>query len=520
MMTDGAPCFYHANDLDTALCALETRVIGCYLSGENIEPRPPAPDAWKVNGFTRALMKAMGSVTPLSRAASAARFKGPRRVAYVEALDNLERFGLVKKHMILSCFLKAEVVQKLTAHPRLIRARSPEANIAFGRVIFPATPALKDAMNTWFREKYGFKAPIILSGADRDVLAAWAYDGITSVNDYVIVRVDGARFDRHVRIDALRWSHMIYRVAARKCPDVLKFFAWRLREDRNEVRVPEALITFVIDVIRASGDDDTWLGNTLIACRIIDWICDALKKAGCQSMYAADTSDDIGFAVPKPYVDLLQQLIVDAGVRFGFSFKTEVVSRDYRRFTWMQSFLVHDGRRARYVRDVRRTLSRAFVTDQKLDDVALREAWFSAVGIGGLVECGDVPILRKLYLAFLRAGRGATPAALRVWQSDYSSTEVRDVIMAERVLDGVGASQRCGTPDALTREKRLQKFSSLVSPPTFEMELAICELHGWTLDQVQAIEEHLDALDLSGDFDVLDRGVYDLGTAFYGARFI
>jgi hypothetical protein len=215
-------------------------------------------------------------------------------------------------------------------------------------------------------------------------------------------------------------------------------------------------------------------------------------------MYVADTSDDMGLVVPRRYLNDLKEVIGLAATHFGFSFEVEQVSDDYRRFYWMQSFLLHDaGVKTRYIRDIRRTLSRAFVTDKPIHLQAVRLAWFSAVGIGGLVECGDVPILRAVYRMFLVWGQGYLPMALETWDSE-NGQQVNALIAELRLADK--KDSRCQRE---RRNERLQRFLAYYRQPSSDLLLAVVELQGFASAEIAALENYY--LNLA-----LDEGVTEL----------
>lgn len=483
--------FFFDNDLHNIRVCIETRILGCYLHGKPVELEPQPPEAWCMNEFSRYLAGRLRCVTPLSLAASAAEFTGPRRAVYQAALEEVTLHGFQQKHMKLRCFLKAEAYEKATADPRGIRPRHPCANIVFGQVIFPATPVLKKALNDWFRKKYGFASPIALSGMSRGEIATHLAEGIASVPDAVLVRLDGARFDRHVRRPSIRWTHNIYR--AMRCPtDALRFMAFRERNEVNIFLAADGMVRFGSEPTRCSGDDDTWLGNTLIACRIIDWWCKKLVAAGCRTLYAADSSDDMLLVVPRRFVQTVVQLVEVGAAKFGFSFEVELVSSQMSEMRWAQSVVIHDGSNYRLVRDIPRTLRRAFVTDRPIHEIAEREAWFSAVAIGGLIEYGDIPLLRALFRRLLELSNGAAPALLRSEEYRGVSGEALQALARER------SRQPNGPPSQTARKERLARFLTYYREPTEETWEAVTATYGWGRRHMLEVEAELAKITIDG----------------------
>ncbi len=158
------PCsFFFNTNLHNLLSSLETRLFNVYDGERRLPPLDPHPRAWQCDQFTKFLMARASRVTPLSREASCSRFKGPRRAAYQKALEKINCRGFRRSDMVVKCFLKAEPYDKLSTTDRIIRGRSPEANIVFGQIMYPLFPVLKTAIDDYFRQEYGFTGPICVT---------------------------------------------------------------------------------------------------------------------------------------------------------------------------------------------------------------------------------------------------------------------------------------------------------------------------------------------------------------------
>lgn len=396
--------------------------------------------------------------------------------------------------MVLKGFLKAEVYEKLNADPRGIRPRDPIANIVFGTVIFPLTPVLKKAINGWFKRSYGIDTPIVLSGASRDWIAEQIMSGWRSVPDAVAFRLDGVRFDRHVRRPAIKWTHKVYHAVRGVHRDVLRFMSARERRERNVFSCLDGRVSFETEPTRTSGDDDTWLGNTLIACRMLDWMCGKLVESGCRKMYVADTSDDLMLVVPSSFASVARQIVEASAREFGFSFEVEVETRRIEDVRWSQSFVVSDGSVCRLIRDIPRTLKRAFVTDQPINDPVVRDSWLCAVGIGGLCDFGDVPVLRALFRRFLELSKGALPMALRSWDGE-SGTQVHRMVSAELSLNN-------RRPKVTQMKERLQRFLKMYREPSEEMWTSVTLTYGCSRHHLETVEAELLVLEVDGLLEV------------------
>lgn len=478
------PVFYFKGDIQDAQNAVAARILGVYTKGEFLPPIFPTRQAWKVNDLARFLMRHLSTAAPLSLDEVCLRFTGAKRVAYQEAAADIT--PLSPEDLVLRNFLKIEAYEKLETYPRIIRERNKKATAHFGTVIYAIQGFCKKLLDRWFKEQFGVKSKVVLSGMGRDELAAHAYAGIMSVPNFVIIRLDGVRFDFHVSKESIVWTQKIYSVV-RCSSEARNYMKWRLTSHKNYMRARDGRFKYEAPISRASGDPDTWLGNTLIACNILNKFCRDLRNAGCHHMYVADTSDDIGLAVPQEWATLAMDLIVRAGTHFGFRLEPEVVSRDYRRFSWMQSFLLYDAAKgkARYIRDIPRAMQRIFCTHKPVHNTKYYFGWCSAVGICTLFDFGDVPLLRAAGLWLLKRGRGHTPVALDRW--DVDGVTIPEVLVQEIAADAKLKPHEM----AEARARRLLKFEKLFAEPSIDMYVAVAHLYGWTREFLDLVESEL-----------------------------
>lgn len=497
-----SPVYYFNNDVHTFIYALRTRVLGCFIDGHfagHLDRNPVRYNAFAIGKFGRKLFAAASLAVPLSLEQSCARFTGARSRVYRKALEEFNHKGVAgvdypgKLDFALSDFVKDEPQMKPDANPRMIRGRSPIMNIIFGTIIFAITPIVKDTINRHFIREYDFPSPILVCGENRDALAAHlghAAETIQSRCNEPIsyVRIDGKRYDFHVSASAIDFTQKVYSKVNTPLKRILDaFYRYRLGPELNRGRTVDALITFRTKPQRDSGDDDTFLGNCIIACKMIDEMCSLLRVQGCRYMYASDNSDDIGFMLPTRYVSTLRHIISDVAMRHGFRFEVEVVSQDYRRYSWMQSHLIYDSGRYRLIRILRRALRRDFMSSKPLRDEQYYYSWLAAVGLGGVITFGDVPILGRMYWCMFRCSRGAKPISLEddYWWGVEAYSEIKQYAISIQ-RSRVAAFER-----QLTRVQ-----TNFLREPSINLRCAIAELENLNHDDQIAWENHFDRLSL------------------------
>lgn len=499
-----APVFYFNNDHQAVLLSLRTRVLGCYINGQPVARLPVHPRAYRVDSFTRRMFAAASLVTPLSLEASCARFKGPRQAVYSVRLKQLQQMGLggvdypCGRTFTLRNFLKVEAYNKPTAHPRMIRSYDEGINIIFGTICFPLATVLKENINDYVSENFNFPSPMVLSGGSRDLQASHiinAYNSLTARTHepIVIVVLDGNRYDYHVGVEALRWTHKIYLAAPSDWTHQLQaYFKARERPEKNIVRCNDALVMYKSDPQRSSGSDDTWLGNTLIACKLIVEVVDVLYKEGCVVIQAFDNSDDVRFMLPQSWLARFQQVFLNVATNYGFRFEVEKVTTNIREFLWMQSHVLYDGKKYRLIRDVRRAMTRDFCTPKRLIDEEYYYGWLAAVGLGGLITFGDCPILGAMYDCMWRHSRGYQPAQDVMTEYWWGTDAIKEIGEYGLMLSRLPAKQRLEQFSKKYEETRL-----LRPTPSLTLRAEVFEADGFLPAEQVWWEGYFDQLDLT-----------------------
>lgn len=498
-----SPVYFFNNDHQAALLSLRTRVLGCYINGVPVPNIVVAPQAYRVDSFTRFLFSSASLVTPLSLEQSCSRFKGPRRRVYQKKLGELQAMGLggsdypCGRTFVLQNHIKNEPYAKSTAHPRMIRAYDPAVNIVFGTISYGLTAVLKDAINSYVSDKFDFPAPILLSGTNRDVQARTimrSYEALCARTNepIVIIQLDGNRYDYHVGREAMEWTHKIYQCAPSDYKNQLRdYFRSRERKEKNVIRTNDALITYFSKPQRASGSNDTWLGNTLIACKMIVAVCDLLWRNGCRVMQSFDNSDDIRFLLPKSFLQMFSDAFTRIALEHGFRFEVEAVTEDPRRFLWMQSHLYYDGQKFQLVRDIRRAMTRDMCSARNFADKDYYYGWLAAVGYGGLITFGNVPILSAMYDCMWRNSRGYVPLVDAFNEYSWGYEANRELEDYGLMLKRVPTKQRetvFSTKFAESRKYRLD--------PPLHLRSAVWEVEDFVIGEQLYWERHFDQLDL------------------------
>jgi len=496
--------FFFNDDVETGLLAINNRVLGCAIGGVQVAPLVPDRDAWKINDFGKHLMRRMSSVFAMSPRDVPLGFNGPKRLAYEQAAEKYLSDGFRLKAMLLKNMVKNEVVQMKASglpDPRAIRYRSDlRANIVAGMVMIPATKPLKSAIDKWFCQQYGNPSRFVVTAADRETQAAWLYEGFNSVPNAVVMRFDGVRYDRHFGQGPISFTQSIYKCV--KQPDPADraafslFCASRCRDERNLMVCRDGRIRYDSPPQRCSGDMDTWLGNEIGSAKMVDEIARRLAQEGLPRGhgYYCATSDDMAIVVPRCYVERAKELAEHVFRRHGFRTEVEVVSSDYRRFFWMQSFLYYDdSSRTRHgprlIRLVRRAMTRDLISAKNFSDQSYYEGWLTSVGIAGLICFGDVPILGAMYAAILRGGNGRAPV-----------TDHDKYWWGYEALAGLELGRLIPNPGSrngmFIRKEKMDEFFANRAEPTTALRQAVYEVEGLSHHEQLGFEAYFDGLQL------------------------
>ncbi|UIN24849.1 RNA dependent RNA polymerase [Wheat umbra-like virus] len=186
----------------------------------------------------------------------------PRRRKLLQtAVESLKTKPLQLADSHVNTFIKAEKFcwsAKPDADPRLIQPRGNRFLVSHGRYIKAIEPMVYKALGRLTG------LPMVAKGFNARETAEILRKKWDRFRDPVCISLDASRFDQHVSVDMLKFTHRIYRRFNRD-PEFKMMCDWQLH-NTGFASCPEGSFKYKIAGRRMSGDMDTSLGNCVIMC--------------------------------------------------------------------------------------------------------------------------------------------------------------------------------------------------------------------------------------------------------------
>lgn len=183
------------------------------------------------------------------------------RVRYERARQSLLADGLcTRSDAVVSAFVKGEKLANYKVHkPRVIMARDPRYNLELASFLKPIEHELYGALRGWGRRFYSHTR-LIGKGLGPDERAELIRRKMSSVPGLVACEIDGKSFESHFYRAMLRLEHLFYQ-GLQGDPRLRLLLRWQLAfRGRGEG------VEYRAAGVRASGDFNTGMGNTLAMC--------------------------------------------------------------------------------------------------------------------------------------------------------------------------------------------------------------------------------------------------------------
>lgn len=405
----GLPCETRfvacANTIENLRCAILERVM--FHKVGDVFARPPQPNDAEVltllKGFKRAFKMKGRKCTPDERHKYVnATYRGRRLKIYLNALANLDRGGVSKKHANIKGFMKFEKQMLMLAKrlvPRMIQPASPEYNIELGCYVHKAEHIVYRTIDKIFG------APSVMKGLNafeqgRLFSEAWA-----TYSDPCALLIDASRCDQHIRRALLKFEHGVYLWMFDNCPILRMLLRWQLCNN-GFVRVEDILIKYRIFGGRCSGHMNTAVGNVLVVCAVVHAFLESegvLKK-----VRVFDAGDDCCLMGEKPVMQRLSLSLSAFFDKFGLVMKVEPLVTVLEQISFCQTNPVYDGVKWRMVRDPRVTFTKDATILYKHHLLHLTD-YTQCIGDCGLALTGGIPLCQDYYKCMGgRSGVGAS----------------------------------------------------------------------------------------------------------------
>lgn len=315
-------------------------------------------------------------------------YVGSQRTRYSKAAESLAIEPLSKRDSKVATFVKCEKINfsaKTDPAPRVIQPRDPRFNAAIGCFIKPLEKIVYKNLSKLY------KFPCVAKGFDvfqtGDILnSKW-----TMFHNPCAISLDASRFDQHCSVDALKWTHDVYRKYSNNA-EFSKLLDMML-VNRGHGLCKDGFVKYEVEGRRMSGDMDTALGNCLLMVAMVYSMC---KKLGVRHE-VMDNGDDIVIICDRTDEIKVRDEVNSWFTKLGFKMKVEETVYTLEHIEFCQMHPVFDGSRWRMVRNLS-SLCKDLVCTTNQEQAAL---WLQAIGNGGLSLTAGLPVLQEFY-SFLR----------------------------------------------------------------------------------------------------------------------
>lgn len=360
------------------------------------EPPRPVSFADDMRGAFVKLVRACPVLPCLTRDEFVSSYVGDRRrwVRYEQARVSLEHHPLELKDSMLDTFVKCEKInfsKKTDPAPRVIQPRRPRFGLEFGRYMKPLEHVLYKHMG---QRLYGH--PCVAKGFNASSTAKILREKWEMFDRPVAVSMDASRFDQHVSVDALQWTHAVYRRFFPGDPVLPRILSMMI-ENKGVASAKDAAFKYSVVGRRMSGDMDTALGNCLLMTCMTWSYC---QRLGIRHQ-VFDNGDDIVVVFEQERLAEFQAGVVDHYKRLGFTMVVEAPVYEFEQIDFCQTHPVFDGQDWVMCRDVT-SISKDLVCTIGTSDI---RPWLGAVGACGLSLTSGLPIYQSFYLWCVRSGR-------------------------------------------------------------------------------------------------------------------
>nr|AXT18258.1 RNA-dependent RNA polymerase [Opium poppy mosaic virus] len=377
----------HNNSLNNLIRGVNERVF--YTDHKRTVPVKPLPTGF--DEIDISMLKTF-KVSPWTMEQVVESYKGSQKTRYQNALESLRIQPLTRADARVKTFVKAEKINftaKPDPAPRVIQPRDPRFNLCFAKYTKPLEPMLYKQLGKLY------KYPCIAKGFNAvetgEIIAKkWAM-----FKDPVCVGLDASRFDQHVSVEALRFTHKVYKRFVRG-HEVNKLLSW-MYTNHALGSAKDGYVKYEITGCRMSGDMDTALGNCTLMVLMTHHLCKSLDI----EHELMNNGDDCIIIMDQAKLPLLQQNVAKFYERLGFKMKVEEPVFQLERVDFCQTRPVYDGRKWRMVRHIS-SISKDCCTVINWEQLA---PWWCAIGTCGLAVAAGIPI-HNSFLKWLKRSGG------------------------------------------------------------------------------------------------------------------
>jgi len=396
----GAKFGVHNNSVQNLKRGLNERVF--YRDAKHTECVLPIENAFsKMAPFDSALKSFRVQAWTMEQVVES--YSGRQRTRYQQALDSLRQKPFSRDDAIVATFLKAEKINfsvKVDPAPRVIQPRDPRFNLLFAQYIKPAEHLIYKALGKLY------KYPCVAKGFNAAQTGDIIHRKWSLFKTPVAISLDASRFDQHVSVDALKYTHSVYRKFIKG--DDLERCLNLMYVNKGRASCKDGFLTYKKRGSRMSGDMDTALGNCVLMVAMTYSLCNTL---GIRHE-VMDNGDDITVFMEDVDRSRFLNAVPSWYSSLGFDMKVEGVVNVLEEVEFCQTKPVHRGDQYVMVR-LLTSLNKDLTTLVSPETVG---AWFRAIGECGLALTDGMPLYGAYYKWMCRMGDSSNMRLHPLWR--------------------------------------------------------------------------------------------------------
>nr|UVK78466.1 MAG: RNA-dependent RNA polymerase [Picris umbravirus 1] len=317
-------------------------------------------------------------------------YTGRHRTRYQQAMESIYANPLTKRDARVATFIKAEKVNftvKPDPAPRVIQPRDPRFNISIAKFIKPLEPLLYKQLGKLYRY------PCVAKGFNALQTGEIIAKKWSLFRRPVCVGLDASRFDQHVSVEALRFTHSVYRRFIKN--EEFHRLLDMMYVNRGIGTAKDGIVLYRVHGNRMSGDMDTALGNCVLMVLMTRQLCVNLNIPH----ELMDNGDDCVVIFEEEHLERFNGAVRGYFADLGFTMKVEPPVRTLEKLEFCQTQPVFDGSQWRMVRQVT-SIAKDLNSVIQWEQLPL---WWRAIGECGLALTGGIPVFDAFYKWLLRA---------------------------------------------------------------------------------------------------------------------
>lgn len=321
------------------------------------------------------------------------------RVRYEQAHSSLLSEGLcLRRDAKVKAFVKGDKLANYKVHkPRVIMGRSPRYNLELASYLKPIEHVLYPALRGW-DSSFLSRTRLIGKGLNAKQRASLIRRKMSSSPDLVCFEIDGVSFESHFCEEVLRLEHSVYSLLLRD-PRLAELLGWQVEfVGRGEG------VRYKVKGVRASGDFNTGLGNSLVMCCLV---LASAKKLKLRFDFLADGDNAVLF-VRRRDLNTWRLALPECFLSMGFQVTVgDAVSR-LEEVVFGQSKPCFVNGVWTMVRDPFKVLSHAACGYQHYSEMGGGLRVLKSIGYCEAVLNAGVPVLQEYAHAIINATRSVS----------------------------------------------------------------------------------------------------------------